>query len=648
MTAVAHRRAALAVLAILAVVGVGSLAAGPAGAADGPTLNSTVEHPGNRLTEFPLPNPSSLPSDMARGHDGTVWVATFGDRRVLHLSEAGVATVTAQLAGGPSSLSPSREADDAVWAAEYASNAIAHISSTGEVTEYPIPTPNSFPAEILDMGDLVYFTESTSGMLGRLTKSTGVIEEFRIAGAGSPWGIAGFGDASPQFWITDPEAQTIWIVGPTGMVLDYIPGAGPVRDVSINPQWDTVTATVASDTEIDEYVRSPKGVVKQVLVSGRTAIGSMAVVSSGGVWFTDSATDSLVVRQPESADISEFTMPMAGAGLTGITLANQQDEVWAAERSSGKVVRMHRGAAAVVTQRFGGADRYEVAATAAMARAAHSQTVFVVSGEKFADALSVGAISAQNGGGLLLVAKTTLPDATARALVALTPRRVIVVGGVDSVSDAVLARIGTTVPGIPVSRIGGADRYAVSRNVIAANLTSAALSMVILADGRNYPDALSSTPIAALQKGAVLLVDGSSAALSAEELAIVDVPALARSTYIAGGTASVSQSIQDQLSSFADVRRFDGADRYDVSVYLNYWFFGDTPTATMASGSVFSDALAGGAVAGAAGQPILLVRPNCIPANAIGLLTHLSTERVVLFGGPATLDADAENLQQCM
>ncbi|SDY69036.1 cell wall-binding repeat-containing protein [Herbiconiux ginsengi] len=94
------------------------------------------------------------------------------------------------------------------------------------------------------------------------------------------------------------------------------------------------------------------------------------------------------------------------------------------------------------TTRIDGADRYAVsAAVSAGAFPPGVPTVYVASGTAFADALSGGAAAIANAGPMLLVTTDSIPTAVGVELDRLRPRRIVVLGGTASVSDATLEKL---------------------------------------------------------------------------------------------------------------------------------------------------------------------------------------------------------------
>lgn len=97
-----------------------------------------------------------------------------------------------------------------------------------------------------------------------------------------------------------------------------------------------------------------------------------------------------------------------------------------------------------------------------------------------------------------------------------------------------------------------------------------------------------------------------------------------------------------------DVRRVGAGDTYQraADIARTGWPNG-SPTVFLASGWAFPDALAGGPLAADRDQPILLTRPDTLPAATLRALHDLRTRDVVILGGPAAVGPEVERqLQQ--
>ncbi|NHA68008.1 cell wall-binding repeat-containing protein [Phycicoccus flavus] len=196
--------------------------------------------------------------------------------------------------------------------------------------------------------------------------------------------------------------------------------------------------------------------------------------------------------------------------------------------------------------RLDGANRYEAAARiSAETFAPGVPVVHVATGRNFPDALSGGPPAALAGGPVLLVGTGTIPRATARELVRLAPRRIVVLGGTTSVSGAVEADLARYTSG-SVERLDGANRYVASARVSAASF-GAGSRVAYVATGENFPDALSGGPAGGVDGAPMLLVRGTAIPdATAAELTRLRPERIV----VLGGPASVSADVQAALEQY--------------------------------------------------------------------------------------------------
>jgi putative cell wall-binding protein len=174
-------------------------------------------------------------------------------------------------------------------------------------------------------------------------------------------------------------------------------------------------------------------------------------------------------------------------------------------------------AAGVTAVRAFGVDRYATAANLSVDRFSPGVPVaYVAAGADFPDALAATAAAAQLGGPVLLTAATALPTSTRAELDRLNPQRIVVVGSVGAISEAVKSAIGAYAP--TTIRLGGADRYetaaAVARDLAAAG----SVHLTGIATGVTFPDGLAAGPVVAAEGGVLLLTPASLTPAVAEEV----------------------------------------------------------------------------------------------------------------------------------
>lgn len=298
--------------------------------------------------------------------------------------------------------------------------------------------------------------------------------------------------------------------------------------------------------------------------------------------------------------------------------------------------------------RLAGADRYEQSVLTSRRAHLRSEFVYLASGEKFADALSAASVAGLNDAPLLLVQRDRLPAAVAAEISRLSPSIVIVVGGAASLSDSVLLEVSRAAIGATVSRIGGEDRYEVSRQLILAPLVGASqVDSLMLATGAGFADALGASSAAVRRASPVMLVDGSEPGVTPAEREVFDALGL-RSATIVGGPASVSNALEASLASATiSVARIAAPDRYETAVRVNKAAFPAARTVFLASGSVFADALSGGPLAAEEAAPLYLVRGDCVPGVVLEEIDRLAPTSIVALGGAATLSSGVTDLARC-
>ena len=224
--------------------------------------------------------------------------------------------------------------------------------------------------------------------------------------------------------------------------------------------------------------------------------------------------------------------------------------------------------------RISGENRYETAAAVAD-EVGYSDTVFIVSGESWADAVTVGGYASSHGVPVLLANASGIPDATATALeTALDDgvTRALIVGGTAVVGSSVesdLVELGFAPAGI--SRIAGADRYATNlafnvdqfgdsfaKYLDAGEADDLGGLSLMLVTGANFPDALAAAPLAAAMDSHLVLVNPTSGGAAWTTLAV------------AGGTGYNADVAAAQFSTAAltDNEMIAGAGYFGQELWI--------------------------------------------------------------------------------
>jgi len=222
---------------------------------------------------------------------------------------------------------------------------------------------------------------------------------------------------------------------------------------------------------------------------------------------------------------------------------------------------------------------------------------------------------------------------------------------IASLAAALGAALVTTAPAraattVTMATVVGADRYATAGQA-AERAFGPAAATVVITSGTTFPDALSASYLAGAVNGPVLLTDPST--LSAGTAAAITSLGANRAT-IVGGTAAVGTSVEQQLRAMGlAVTRVSGQTRYDTAAAVatsqgatHVGTVGGTPTAIVASGANFPDALAAGPLAFAKGLPVLLTDPSTLSPQTAAALASLGVKQVLIPGGPQSVSSAVE------
>jgi len=305
--------------------------------------------------------------------------------------------------------------------------------------------------------------------------------------------------------------------------------------------------------------------------------------------------------------------------------------------------------------RLAGADRYATAVAISRERYADGMldgalefdnyaTVLVASGENYPDALAGSFLAGVANAPILLTRSLSLPAVTAEELRRLAPDNVVVLGGTGAVADAVIDEIEALFPAtaVPaVTRSAGTDRIETAIRIAAdgaeLHATRAGESLprgCIIANARNFPDALSASAASAGGLLPIMLTDADAldprVEAAIEQMQMTDA-------IIVGGTGVVSSAVESRLKQLLGstrVIRLAGDDRYETSSVFASWLVGlpngvaqiGTPgnpvlmpagrmfQVAVATGQNFPDALAAGPSCGRGDNvpaaPLLLTPPT--------------------------------------
>lgn len=200
-------------------------------------------------------------------------------------------------------------------------------------------------------------------------------------------------------------------------------------------------------------------------------------------------------------------------------------------------------------ERVDGPNRYAVSASVAekVIEGKKADYAFIASGLNFPDALSASSIAAQGEDPVLLVTKDQIPSEIQRFITNHPEiNEFYVIGGPAAISEQVVTELQKEGR---VTRISGADRYEVAKNV--ADYFYIDLATPVFARGDVFADALSGGTLAAYRKTAILLTPPNRLSPYVEQF-LKQEYVHTLSGYILGGMGAISQDVENVISNLID------------------------------------------------------------------------------------------------
>ncbi|MBS2547051.1 cell wall-binding repeat-containing protein [Catenulispora sp. NL8] len=313
-----------------------------------------------------------------------------------------------------------------------------------------------------------------------------------------------------------------------------------------------------------------------------------------------------------------------------------------------------------VADRVGGGDRIATSIAASKwtydaknGSGRKASAAVLARSDTFADALGGTALAIQSNGPLLLTPTAALDKGVAAELTRiLQPHATVyVLGGTSALSPAVANQL--TALGFSVNRVSGDNRYATAV-AIATEIggTPHQTDSVLIATGVDYPDALTAGVAAGQDRytgmgesngdngGVVVLTDGTS--MPPETAAYLkQIDPHVQHVYAVGGQAV--KAVSAAFPSWTGVTPLAGANRYETaaavakSSLFGSGAAGRYPMVGVATAGTWPDALAGGALIGNQGGPLLLADASGTPGSQSAIVSAAHLKGLVVFGGTAAV-----------
>jgi len=269
-------------------------------------------------------------------------------------------------------------------------------------------------------------------------------------------------------------------------------------------------------------------------------------------------------------------------------------------------------------ERISGQDRIETALNIAQKGWVSAQTVILCEYADYPDSIAAAPFAASLDAPILLTGGNKLDQRVILELQRLKPQKVILLGGEGRLKSL----IETELTGLSLSweRIGAENRYATSV-LLAGKISSDSL---IIANGDNFPDALSAASYAGIQQIPIVLTSKSLPS------SVVEYCERTRPQHIIviGGEGAIPTEALRKYNLNIETR-LGGQNRYETNAkVVNYMkdsvqendFF-------LASGMNFPDAIAGTVLASKLKAPLLLTEKEDIPPAVYRIMReHMKVE----------------------
>lgn len=263
------------------------------------------------IIEYPLPDPSSKPTDIAPGADGNMWFTEQGHVRVGKIKSNGAIQEFSDGLTGNTLNGIHLGADHRMWFAEIFGNKIGSVTRKGTITESGGFSSAYFVTPGID-GNL-WITDNGANAIVKRTPD-GMLTSYPIPTEDS--GVFGI-TAGPDgnLWFTEQYTSQIGKIELNGQITEYSDGisansepylitAGPDGNVWFTEKSGNRIGRITPSGKIKEF---RKGISKQ-----SSPVGIVAG-ADGNLWFTEFDKNRIGKITPKGK-VTEYPVPTAASG----------------------------------------------------------------------------------------------------------------------------------------------------------------------------------------------------------------------------------------------------------------------------------------------------------------------------------------------
>jgi putative cell wall-binding protein len=409
----------------------------------------------------------------------------------------------------------------------------------------------------------------------------------------------------------------------------YVVTSGRSTTSSVNDEFVlTFTQDAPKDSNLTSFIVSGLSLTLGANVPRGHAVGLKATASNGAPFTGATATKTITLGSIPSVTVTDSQIATGAPSATSIPLGN----IIATDVAGGAI---SSGDEIDFTLAYGA----QFTAAGTIGGTLASGTPTIVTSTTTADTVKTTAVKTSALGDTVSLtgARITLPSTDGEVYVAVFDK-----------TKAAFLGAGGAATVVSQTRVGGSDRYATARLLFDPQFSAS--TSVVLASGINYPDALSAGYLAEEFNTGVLTTDPGSLSTQTKQELIAHSIATA---YIVGGTAALSENVMSQVGALhvgnnpanplIDVIRIGGSDRFTTNNLVDvYKAFTISPTAIIATGENFADALAVGPAIYKTGDPLILTSGSTLSTSAKATIADLGVKNAVIVGGTSAVSSAVE------
>lgn len=317
------RRVGAAIGSISVVAASLALQASPASAA-----------PGDIASSIAVPPSPARSNDIVVGPDGNLWTISGDDRSISAISQAGALIGTYPLTGTPSGVAAGA---DGLWVSYFDRPYLSRVATSGSIN-LNCNTRGTGASDIAIGSDAVYFSDASTGNIGRMTIRRGTVftcEESTLSTSGLSAGRLSAGPSGTGKLYVQYPSNNYGIVTVPAQVRNYVLASmSALSDVQTVGQeaWFLGTNT-AGDRRLLRLVND----VTIVDLQAPVGMDGMAPAAGGGAWLLDVLANKVALADP--AGVVQVTYRLPAAPLSAVVAP--EGSLWI--RTASSVLRMLTG-----------------------------------------------------------------------------------------------------------------------------------------------------------------------------------------------------------------------------------------------------------------------------------------------------------------